>query len=486
MKIKKRNFIFVFLSAVFIILSFIIYFLKAKILLDPDFGWAIRLGEFILKNGIPKTDPFSYTMPSYPYVDYEWLTHVGIFKIYSLFGYNGLALIFTLIAISSILICIRGTNIKFIPLQILFASAVLFSYFGIRSQVITWLFFAVVCRIALDPNLWKKYKYFFPILFLLWANLHGGFIVGLLVLVIINLIKRDKKNLIIVAITVLATLLNPYGWRLWREVWISMSDLPIRLYIIEWRPIFFSVTAVGLVFLAYVLAFILQFGKKYKIYEIVLFTLLLMAAFSSARNIPLFLIFALILLKKSIENFLLEVGNNRQKLFRFYLLYVFFLIAISVLVVIQMRGDYLAAKTKAENEYYPGQAVKYLSENLPKGQIFSSYEWGGYLDWKLLQKKVFIDGRMASWRQESSPLESGYIFGEDNSLLLLKISLPRVFKKYRIDTVLLPRAWLIENKKNSNREIISKFVKELKKNNFKEVYRDKVAIIYAQKNTFHH
>src|SRR3989344_1546336 len=207
MKFGKKAFSFNLLSAVLLSLSILIYFLKAKIFLDPDFGWSLRLGELILKSGIPNKDPFSYTMPSYPYVDYEWLTHLGMMKIYPLFGYAGLALIFTIIATSAILISIWGTNIKFIPLQILFASAVLFSYFGIRSQVITWLFFALVCKIALDLKLWKKYKYFFPFLFLLWANMHGGFIAGLLVLVIINLMKRDYKNLVITAITVLATLL---------------------------------------------------------------------------------------------------------------------------------------------------------------------------------------------------------------------------------------------------------------------------------------
>src|SRR3989338_9315109 len=193
MKFDKKNFGFKLLSLLLLGLSALTYYLKAKAFIDPDFGWSLRLGEFIFKNGIPKTDPFSYTMPSYPYVDYEWLIHLGMIKIYSLFGYTGLALIFTVIAISAILISIRGTDIKFIPLQILFASAVLFSYFGIRSQVITWLFFAIVCKISLDLKLWKKFKYLFPFLFLLWANMHGGFIVGLLVLVIINLIKRDKK-----------------------------------------------------------------------------------------------------------------------------------------------------------------------------------------------------------------------------------------------------------------------------------------------------
>ena len=87
---------------------------------------------------------------------------------------------------------------------------------------------------------------------------------------------------------------------------------------------------------------------------------------------------------------------------------------------------------------------------------------------------------MASWRQKPSNSEAGYIFDENNLLLLLKLSLPRVFKKYHIDTVLLPRAWLLERKKDTTWEIASKFVKELKKNKFREVYQDQVAIVYSK------
>ena len=205
-----------------------------------------------------------------------------------------------------------------------------------------------------------------------------------------------------------------------------------------------------------------------------------MAAFSSSRNIPLFVIYALILMKKGIGNFMLDVGNNRQNLFRFRLAYVFFFSTVLVLAFLQMKGDYLAATTRSEDGYYPRQAINYLSKNTPKGQIFSSYEWGGYLDWKLPQKKVFIDGRMASWRQESSNLESEYVFDEHNSLLQLKHSPADVFEKYQIDTVLVPRSWSVERKNDTTSEITSKFIEELKKNNFREIYQDQVAIVYSK------
>lgn len=486
MKFWKKVLFPNFLSVTFISLSFITYFLKAKVFLDPDFGWSLRLGELILKNGIPKTDPFSYTMSSYPYVDYEWLTHIGMAKLYSLAGYNSLVLLFTFIAISSIIICVLDSDSRFAPLQILFASATLFSYFGVRSQVVSWLFFAILSKTVIDDTWWRRYKYFLPALFLLWANMHGGFIVGLIVLFVAAIQKRNVQDIVIILLTILVTLVNPYGLRLWREVWISTTDLPIRLFIIEWRPIIFSITAVGLLSIAYSLSFIIHYRKKYKFYEILLCVLMLAAAFSSARNIPLFLIFALILMKKGVRSFSLEVSKNRQNLFRFNLVYVFFLVIVSVLVVVQVRKDYLAATTRREEAYYPRQAVSYLANHLPKGQIFSSYEWGGYLDWKLPPKRVFIDGRMASWRQKSSKSESGYVFGEHNSVLLLNVSLPDVFKKYNIDTVLIPRGWVVERKGDSTSKITSKFIKELKKNKFREIYQDQVAIIFYKKNTFHH
>ena len=121
-----------------------------------------------------------------------------------------------------------------------------------------------------------------------------------------------------------------------------------------------------------------------------------------------------------------------------------------------------------ENVYYPPLAIRYLSQHLPKGQIFSSFEWGGYLDWKLPQKRVFIDGRMASWKQKKNKLESEYAFAEQIKLLQLKLNLVKFFNKYDIDTVLLPRVWLDNQADRVTFNTATKFVRELERNNFKK------------------
>jgi DNA-directed RNA polymerase subunit RPC12/RpoP len=54
-------------------------------------------------------------------------------------------------------------------------------------------------------------------------------------------------------------------------------------------------------------------------------------------------------------------------------------------------------KTLREDVYYPKKAVVYLKNNLPQGNIFAPFGWGGYLVWHLPEKKVFISGQMPHW-----------------------------------------------------------------------------------------
>ncbi len=89
------------LIIVVIVLGLFVFWLKASSFLDPDFGWQLRTGQIILSAGIPRTDPFSYTMPNYPYVDHSWLTDVALAKLFPLIGFSGLAVIFSLLTILS-------------------------------------------------------------------------------------------------------------------------------------------------------------------------------------------------------------------------------------------------------------------------------------------------------------------------------------------------------------------------------------------------
>ena len=259
-----------------------------------------------------------------------------------------------------------------------------------------------------------------------------------------------------------------------------MSDFPLRFYVVEWRPIIFGVSSTVLIFLAFSLAFIIRYWKKYEKYEIVLYFLFLSAAFSSARHLPFLIILAVILIDKGIRQFIVEIGNSPKKLRRFYLFFSSLLVLISTVAAVQMKADYRGAEVYSENSFYPKKAVNFISVNLPRGQVFGSYDWGGYLIWKLPEKKVFIDGRMASWKQKSNKLESGYAFGEQTNLLQVRLPLVKVFNKYGIDMVLLPRVWITNQSDKTTWEIATKFVRELEKNSFRKIYQDQTALIFER------
>src|SRR3989344_3809486 len=108
------------------------------------------MGEIIEKTGIPKTDPISYTMSSYPFVDHEWLTNGILAKLYPIIGTVGLAIFFAFLAMSSLLFRTVVSKWAFVPFVL--AGTIFMSFTGIRTQVITWLLFSILLVILHNPK----------------------------------------------------------------------------------------------------------------------------------------------------------------------------------------------------------------------------------------------------------------------------------------------------------------------------------------------
>jgi hypothetical protein len=134
----------------------------------------------------------------------------------------------------------------------------------------------------------------------------------------------------------------------------------------------------------------------------------------------------------------------------------------------------------SESNQYPVKAISYLRKNPSTGNMISAYEWGGYLILNYPEKKVFIDGRMPSWRQDAKrhPAESPDALDEFITFLTQTKPMAPLVKKYNIDTILIPKKMIEPNKVTNNNKIIQKFKSTLKKNGFEPVYTDELAIIY--------
>lgn len=480
---------------------------QASIYFDPDFWWHLKVGEIISKFGIPRVDPFSYTMPSFHVVSHEWLVDTAMFFLYQHAGYIMLAVIFsalTFLALSIVFID-NGfeQNKSFNSALFLIFSSVVLTYMGVRLQVLSWLFLALLAYLVRKLDSAKNRKLYFclPVLFFVWANIHGSFAAGIafLGLYIVGRTLRTRKidwfAVSSLILSILITLINPYGIGLWREIWLSFSDSQLRWRIAEWAPSVTRFVPAFVFFVSFSLAIIYRYWKKINMECKLVFLFFLFQAVVSTRHVPLFAIVTMPIVLQGSSLFYGEISKNKISLNRFNKIANITLISAAILFLFSSLSSLNLFK-HLDRSFYPSQAVAYLKENFPEGNVFSEYGWGGYLIWNLPEKKVFIDGRMPSWRWEAN------IDGETNNamddymdVLSGNLHFKVIAEKYDINTVLWPKRSLSKPETNapSLEASLYKWVtgsefyrfslsQDLERNQWQKVYEDDVAVIYERPN----
>lgn len=480
---------------IFTLVTFALFFLKGAVFLDPDFGWHLKMGEIISTSGIPATDPFSYTMPSFPYIDIQWLTNV-LFKIlYPLIGMPGLSLIYSFFAFLALFVILKGNSAKFPfwEIPIILALAILFGYFGVRPQIASWFLWAIFLSIVLNRQRWRKWRYFLPAITAIWVNLHGSFALSVVTLFLVGIIRLWQRKLkmnfvLIFVLCILATFINPYGPRIWHEVWLQVSDSSLRWKILEWQPAIFSFNLPFICYFGLSVTLVWINRKRFSLEELGLFVFFLLQGLGSVRHVPLWVILSLPMTVRAFGYTLDKIKKIPFAKERFRKVYRWTLYGSLIIAASQFLLGFLGAKALSEKNFYPKEAIYFLERNLPSGEIFSDYGWGGYLIWKLPQKKVFIDGRMPSWRWSQNPLEeSDYVMKDYVDVLGGKIQYKDVFEKYGVEVVLWPKKkpqrfldalsqkleeWLFKKKEPFD------FIFQLEKNGWKRVYEDNTSQIF--------
>lgn len=457
-------------------LLFLMFFVKAVLFLDPDLGWHLRMGEIISETrAIPKTDIFSYTMPEFKFVDHEWFADLATYKIYSLFGKYGLALIYAIFFLITLNIVL---NLKFLktgehpPGQKIFmtglivASGTLLSQFGVRPQAFSWMFFAALLYFLSNFTRGNKYKMFIPLLFWVWANMHGSFVLGLFMFGVFTFARGVilRKNIIrelpVFIVAVLITFVNPYGLNLWKEAFDTFLSSALRLYIEEWGPAWTTINLGYLFLTASSVALLLRYKNFFMEEFIAVYLLLLVMSFLSIVNIPIFALCATPVFLGGLSRLGEEAKTVKGSVIRLRI----FLTGLFILSLLLFIADSYRVFDRtiaiSEENFYPKDAVNFLNKNISSGEIFSHYNWGGYLIWKIPEKKVFIDGRMGRWPG---------VVEYQRSIINGKLDYRTEFKKYAIDTVLLPR-------KMEDTDLVNR----MENDNWIVVYEDEISKIWRK------
>lgn len=463
--------------------------------LDPDFGWHIGVGKYIRQQGIPQTDPFSYTMPSYPFIDHEWMTNVAMSWIWENWGYSFEVVVFGLLAGVLFLLLVPKTKVYYGLVPFLLGAGALLTRGGVRPQVLDWIFLAGLLRLLWAEKIWKRWRWVVIPMFGIWANLHGGFALGPVLLGLILIVKFleerkiDRADILVWVGGIVITGVNPYGYRIWHEVWMQMTDSNLRSNIAEWRP-FWVKGELGVWMLVVLSAMMTKLFKlKLQWWKISVAAGLFIAGLSSLRHISLLQVFMIMIATDQIEAVSEKTKGDkikRDRTEKFYLL----MIVIGVVLFIGEAGVlFMVGVVNKGIVTYPVEAVEHLKVNNYPGEVLSDYGWGGYLIWKYPEKKVFIDGRMPSWRWKAPESESDWAFkdflriktdGDFEELFekfnVRTVLLPNYVKRDPVDLTLSPQWWIWLNSKINPKGAVD-LVVILAENGWVKVYEDKVSVV---------
>jgi len=349
---------------------------------------------------------------------------------------------------------------------------------GFRSQLLTLLFLSIEIWILMNGAF--KQKLLLPILFLIWANTHAGFFIGPIVLGLygIDIFYKwiiKEKNLTevisaaaLILISAAATLLNPFTYRIYLEVYNHMQ-IPMNTIIAEWvAPNGYQILIICLLSFAYIFKhFTSRNYKRYNIFLILLVLLTSYLAISARRNLPLFYFSFVIAISFEITKFKFPKKFSKS---------ILDISLFSIYAPILILGVPNIFKTldfsKNQNNLCEKGYKDFLCAQLDffkdkSGNIYNTYEWGGYLIWKLPNMKVFVDGRMPAW------------IGEDNEspyTTWLKITQTQLgwkntLDKYHTDYLLI-----------ANGTFLDLLLKDDPlKYNYVEKFRDQQGVIYEHK-----
>ena len=430
----------------FILFFIFVFGLFSVEIRDSDFWWHLKTGEYIYQTrSLPDTDPFSYTSLLKDPVDPEskriqfiltqyWLAQVSFYWIYHLFSFQGITFLRALILTSLIFLTYRGIRREGLDVSIsvalLIPGVIILSsnYTGERPQLFSFfLSFLIIYLLEgfrqrssvrndqLSAVMAGGQRYLWPIPFvmLLWANLHGGYILGIAIIsgyllseMVKYHIKRFGKILpysslksltIISVISVIASFINPNGFSVvsillelekgrYKDTIIeAMSPFTIGIDYVN-VLLFFALLIISCIILLINL-------KKLDLTDILIFSGLAVMSLSAVRFIPFFIPIATLMITRYRVQISKILWREKFDSVRKNIGMIFTVFLCILLIVASFQFQ-LFTKSGVRHDKYPEGAVKFLKGNRISGNMFNTYNWGGYLIWALYPEyKVLIDGR---------------------------------------------------------------------------------------------
>jgi hypothetical protein len=450
---------------------------SALINADGDPCWHWRLGKWMIEHrAIIRGDVFSHTQPGAPMVTKEWLSEVVFAAAGNALGWNGIVfvaavLIATTLGLLHWQLVAEGNEIVVSTLVVLLAAMACMVHWLARPHLCTLLcvvIFAWQLR-WYDRGRISAGQLFARLVPLsaLWANLHGGFLTGFVLIGIYFLgnglrgitekaaarAMARRRLLVLGGLAIacaLATLLNPNGWKL-HEYLVGFLSMPNRSHFTsEWNSANFHFGGLrGFELQLLVLGLLLIVVRRpWAATDLLLVGFWLWSALYAMRNVPIFALIVTPIFAEHLSAAFREArdttwGRRLAKLSEDVdamnrtsgcggLIAAVMIVMIVVLAKPVIAGGAPLLETQISCHRFPCETVDYLRAHpeAVRGEMFNEDGWGGYFLLCLPERKVFIDGRDDFYPES--------FLHEFTEVSHLQPSWENVLAKYRVDWTILP------------------------------------------------
>ena len=416
-----------------------------------DYWWYLRVGRDTFTAGaLPQIDTLSYTRAGSPVVYFSWGAAVLFWLIYKLGGLSLTVLmrgLLVALAYSLVWLTARRLGAGRIGAALVLLLAILASSnnWSIRPQLFAYPLFALALYLLYRwQNGDRKAVWWLPLISLLWVNLHGSFVVLILLTGAALVFGRGDKRVLALAFggILLATLVNPRGFGSWTYVFNSLTVASSQQFSVEWRPPVNSGWQMNIFFL-WLLAFPLLAVFSPRKLEALEWTWFLGFGFLAlwGERYVIWFVFILTVLTSLMladwEKKVLDDPKHGSPALNLTLSLVFILLPLTLLPGVREawwpapRG--CCANAPAATENTPVAAAKWLAAHpdLP-GPLWSEIGFSSYLEFALPERPVWIDTRfevfpVEQWQQYKDITNATWewlilLTGTDANLLMVSVT----------------------------------------------------------------
>jgi hypothetical protein len=431
---------------------------------DGDLPRHILNGNLILQTrNISTTDLFSFRTSGRPSFPHEWLSQVLFASAYNWLGLDGIVLLVGLVLLLTWGIVYHQTirrSGSFFSALILIGLAIGASQIHVlpRPHLFTYLLTAIwiILLENMDEHNTRAW-WLLPIVMLLWVNLHGMFVLGMLIWGMylagsfLEQPSRDwftsqKTKFLLLGggLSLLATLLSPSGPRIWEAIASLGSNTYITSKIPEYQSANFHLPETW-PFILLLLLTIVGFARSLERVPwkyVLLATAFTGMALYTSRMLPLFAMVLTPIAAKVIADWLrqeyphstflaMERNISKTNSTANGMVWIFVVVILAALMLGSGgRLDPEGRGNAFDPRFFPVEAVAWLQDHPQEGHMFNEFDWGGYLLLRLWpSQQIFMDGHT-------------HIYGEAltreyEQVITLGAGWQDVFDKYDVSWVIM-------------------------------------------------